>query len=283
MQIESMTGFGSYEKGGFRVEARSVNHKNLDVNFNGPPYLLRLDPDIRKSVKSRFDRGRIDIYVSSLHDSRRKITVNAGLARQYRDAVGALKKELKLKDEAGLDFFLSLKGVFSSNEPNMNERDIAGAVEHALLKLKTSRRREGKALVAEVANRMHAVNRLVLSIEARRKEIVSNSAASLREKIKNILGDTPLDEARLIQETAIIIERSDITEELVRIKSHLSYMRDILKSGGTVGKKLDFVLQELKREINTIGSKSADVGLAVTVVEIKDELEKMKEQVQNLQ
>ncbi|MDO8282854.1 MAG: YicC/YloC family endoribonuclease [Thermodesulfovibrionia bacterium] len=283
MQIESMTGFGSAEKGDFSVEVRSVNHKNLDIHFNAPSYLYRLDADIRKFAKDSFNRGRIDIYVSKLSGNDKKIHINTRLAQEYQKALLSLKKELKLKDDVGLSFYTTLRDIFSSDDPELNVSDFNSALHSALKKLKISRRKEGKALVADINKRTLTINKYLLRIESRRKKITTTAVSSLRDRLKDIMKDAHLDESRLIQEAAILTERSDITEEAVRIKSHLNYMKDIIKSGDTVGKKLDFVIQELRREVNTIGSKSSDIGITVSVVEMKDELEKIREQVQNLQ
>lgn len=283
MQIESMTGFGSAEKGDFSVEVRSVNHKNLDIHFNAPSYLYRLDPDIRKLAKDIFSRGRIDIYVSKLSGSEKKIHVNIKLAQEYQKSLNALKNGLKLKDDVGLSYFASLRDIFSTDDPDLKMSDFNAALHSALKKLKISRSKEGKALVADILKRMQTIHKDLVKIEGRRKIIASTAASGLRDRLKEIMKDTPVDETRLIQEAAILTERSDITEEMVRIKSHLNYMKDIIKSGDTVGKKLDFVIQELRREVNTIGSKSSDIQITVSVVEMKDELEKIREQVQNLQ
>lgn len=283
MHIESMTGFGSAEKGDFSVEVRSVNHKNLDIHFNAPSYLYRLDPDIRKLAKDIFSRGRIDIFVSKLSGSEKKIHVNSRLAQEYQKALLSLKKELKLKDDVGLNFYAGLRDIFSSDDPELKVSDFNDALHSALKKLKVSRCKEGKTLVADIHKRTQTINKDLLKIEARRKKIAATAVTGLRDRLKEIMKDTQIDETRLIQEAAILTERSDITEEAVRIKSHLNYMKDIIKAGGTIGKKLDFVIQELRREVNTIGSKSSDVGITVSVVEMKDELEKIREQVQNLQ
>lgn len=283
MQIESMTGFGSSEKGDFMVEVRSLNHKNLDINFNGPSYLYRLDPEIRKRAKKKFNRGRIDIYVSKLRGNQKKIKVNKKLANEHLRAVLALKKELSLKDEIGLDYFASLRDVFMYDDSDIKVSDFTGALDSALQALRVSRGREGKKLVMDINKRMQKVNRYIQKINRRRKKFISTARNGLHDRLRDILDDATVDETRLIQETAILIERSDITEEVVRMKSHLDYMKNIIRAGGTVGKKLDFVIQELRREVNTIGSKSSDLEVTVSVVEIKDELEKIREQIQNLQ
>jgi uncharacterized protein (TIGR00255 family) len=283
MHIESMTGYGSAERGDYRVELRSVNHKNLDINLNMPPYLYRLDPEIRKRVRKIFSRGRIDVYVSRSSGARRKIKVNKGLAKEYHRALLSLRKDLGIKDEINMGLIASNRDIFLSDDPGLRMDEFTKALDLALKKLKSSRAVEGKKLVADIKKRAQKVGRYLQKIRSRRKAFISRARADLQERLNDILRDMPVDETRLIQESAILAERSDITEEVVRIKSHLDYMRDILRTGNIVGKKLDFVIQELRREVNTIGSKSSDIDITVSVVEMKDELEKIREQVQNLQ
>jgi uncharacterized protein (TIGR00255 family) len=283
MHIESMTGYGSEERGDFRVEVRSVNHKNIDINFNAPSYLYSLDPEIRKQIKKLFNRGRIDIYVSRSSDAGKKIKINKSLAKEYHRALVSLKNELKIKEPVGIDLIASHRDIFSSDDSGINISVFKKSLNSALKKLKASRKTEGDKLVADIKKRLATVNKQLVKIRKRRKVFVSKARANLYDRLKEILKDVKIDETRLVQESAILIERSDITEEIVRIKSHLDYMKDILISGDTVGKKLDFVIQELRREVNTIGSKSSDIDITVSVVEMKDELEKVREQVQNLQ
>ncbi len=284
MLIQSMTGFGMGEAGNFRVEIRSSNHKSLDIQINVPSYLYCYEAEIRKFVKQKIHRGRIEIYVRRQEEKTTKVKVNKSLAMEYYNALVTLKDELSISENIGFNFLASQRGIFSLEEQDVKIRYLYDALEIALDELKKMRAKEGKNLINDITKKVKLITSHITCIKNKRKEFISNAKKRLYERLKEFLGNMPIDDSRLIQETAILIERSDFTEEIVRIKSHLSYIKETLKSGkDAVGKKIDFLTQELRREINTIGSKSSDIEITRYVVEMKNELEKIREQIQNLQ
>lgn len=283
MHPQSMTGYGKGSSGNFRVEVRSSNHKNLDININVPHFLFSQDPEIRKTVKSRFTRGRIDIFMPRQEIESVKLKVNKTLAREYYNALISLKEELSIADDIGISMIASQRDVFLMDEPEIDNADFYTALNNALDELRKTRVEEGINLIADIKKKLLSLESYTKRIEEKRDGFTLNAQQKLKDRLKELLDGVEIDETRLIQETAIIIEKSDITEEIVRIKSHLGLFADILRSGDTIGKKIDFFIQELRREVNTIGSKSQDIEIATAVVEMKHDLEKIKEQVQNLQ
>ena len=283
MQPQSMTGFGRGESGNFKVEVRASNHKNLDIHINVPHYLYSYDPAIRKSARSKFNRGRIDIFMPKQEVEGIKLKVNKLLAREYYDALNSIKEELSITDDISINVIASQRDIFIMDEPEIDEIELLNAVEAAFDELSKSRIEEGENLIDDITKRLVLLDDFVARIEDRREEYIADAKNRLYDKLKELLDNVQIDEVRLIQETAIIIEKSDITEEIVRLRSHLKQINEILKSGDTIGKKLDFMIQEMRREINTVSSKTHDIDITNNVVEMRHEIEKIKEQVQNLQ
>ncbi len=283
MLPQSMTGYGRGTAGNFKVEIRSSNHKNLDIQINVPYYLFSHEPDIRKTVKQKFNRGRIDIYVPRQDLEGIRLKVNMPLAKEYFNALRSLQEELSIRGDIGINLLSSQRDIFIMDEPEIDVSEFYNALDSALEELGKTRVEEAESLISDIAGRIQILRQHIATIESRRDEFIDNSRQKLHERLKELLDNSEIDETRVIQETAILIEKSDITEEIVRIKSHLDYFTDILNSGDTVGKKMDFMVQELRREINTIGSKSQDIEITNNTVEMKHEIEKIKEQVQNLQ
>ncbi len=278
-----MTGYGKGTAGNFRVEIRSSNHKNLDININVPYFLFSQDPKIRKVVKKKFNRGRIEIFVPRQEMNSVKLKVNKTLAREYYNALVSLKDELSIKDEVSISMISSQRDVFIMDDPEINDDDFYSALNNALDELKETRIEEGVNLIADIKIRVRSLEDYTDQIEKKRAGFTAIAHQKLKDRLKELLDGVDIDETRLIHETAILVDKSDITEEIVRIKSHLGLFAGILESGDTIGKKIDFFIQELRREVNTIGSKSQDVEITTAVVEMKHDLEKIKEQVQNLQ
>jgi uncharacterized protein (TIGR00255 family) len=283
MQPQSMTGYGRGAAGNFRVEIRSSNHKNLDIQINVPYYLFSHEPEIRKQIKNKFNRGRIDVYVPRSEEGVVRMKVNISLAREYYNALVSLRDELSIKDDIGIDVLASQRDIFVMDDPEINTADLSAAVEAAMQELERTRTEEGKNLIHDIRDRIGLLKKYLTSVEISRNDFVQGARQRLQERLEELLGNAPIDETRVIQETAILLDRSDITEEIVRAKSHIESFENILISNDTVGKKLDFMVQELRREINTIGSKAQDIEIINSVVEMKHELEKIKEQIQNLQ
>jgi uncharacterized protein (TIGR00255 family) len=283
MQPQSMTGFGRGESGNFKVEVRSSNHKNLDIHINVPHYLYSYDPAIRKGARKKFNRGRIDIFIPKQEVEGIKLKVNKVLAREYYDALNSIKDELSISDDISINVIASQRDIFIMDEPEIDETELLNAVDAAFEELNKTRVEEGGNLMDDIKKRLILLDEFVSHIEDRREEYISDAKKKLHDKLKELLDNVQIDEARLIQETAIIIEKSDITEEIVRLRSHLKQFDEVIKSGDTIGKKLDFMIQEMRREINTVSSKTHDIDITKNVVEMRHEIEKIKEQVQNLQ
>lgn len=279
---QSMTGYGRGVAGNIKVEARSFNHKHLDIQIKLPPFLYSYENEIRKLIKSRFQRGHIEISITKPEADTVKIQINKPLAMEYYNALVSIKDELSLKGDIDINVLASYRDIFCLKEEAKME-ELEEAVGTALLELEKMRVEEGRNLVDDIAFRMQLLNKYINEIENRRNEIIDDTKQRLYERLKEFLGDITIDESRLIQEAAILIERADITEEIVRAKSHLNHAVEVLKSGDTIGKKMDFLVQELRREVNTAGSKTNDVEIVNNVIDMKHEIEKIKEQIQNLQ
>jgi uncharacterized protein (TIGR00255 family) len=278
-----MTGYGRGAAGNFKVEIRSSNHKNLDIQINVPYYLFSHEPEIRKQIKKKFNRGRIDVYVPRSEDGIVRMKVNKPLAREYFNALVSLREELSIKDDIGIEVLASQRDIFLMDDPEIDAADLYDAVDAAMEELEKTRIEEGKNLISDIRNRIGLLKKYLAAVEISRIDFIHGARQRLQERLEELLGNAPIDESRLIQETAILIDRSDITEEIVRAKSHIESFENTLISNDTVGKKLDFMIQELRREVNTIGSKAQEIEIINSVVEMKHELEKIKEQIQNLQ
>ncbi len=278
-----MTGYGRGMAGGFRVEVRSSNHRNLDVRTNVPQYLYCYVPEIRKLIKERFHRGHIEVFVPKSEGENIKLKINKPLAIEYYRTLVSLKDELSISEDVGIGVLAAQKDIFALEEPEVEVSSFRSALESALEELKKMRIEEGRSLVDDIAGRMQFLDNRIEFIENKRAEIVKNSRAMLSERLKALFDNVSIDDTRIVQEAAILVERSDITEEIVRIKSHLKHMKDVLKQGGIIGKKVDFLGQELHRELNTLGSKAGNTEISAVMIDMKHEIEKIREQTQNLQ
>ena len=283
MKTQSMTGYGKGETDSFRVEIRSINHKNLDVKLSLPQYLYCHELDIKKEVRKRFQRGRFEVYVFKQEEGKRNLTLNMDVAREYFEALKSLKEELSIDGDISLNNIAAQRDIFLYEEEDIELPKLFDALGNALDELEKSRIDEGVVLVNDITGRIEFLNKYLSSIKSRRKEYIDVAKVRLFERLKELLENTPVDEIRLIQETAILIERSDITEEIVRAESHLIRIGELSVEGSAVGKKIDFFVQELRREVNTIGAKASDIDIIGQTVDMKNELEKIREQVQNIQ
>jgi uncharacterized protein (TIGR00255 family) len=291
--IKSMTGYGkgevATESGRMSVEIRSVNHRYGEISVKLPRGLLAFENDVKKCVAERLKRGKIEIYVQreGALDAASRPTVNLPLAKAYFEALKELKGALGVFEPVSLQLVAAQRDVISTGEVEAAsetlQADLLSAVEQAVDALEEMRQREGGALLADLQSRRENLGALVGRIAERAPATVVEGAARLKERVAQLLADTTLDEGRLVQEIAIMADRSDITEELVRFDSHLRQFDSALQLAEPVGRKLDFLLQELNREVNTIGSKGGDMEITAMVVELKAELEKIREQVQNIE
>jgi uncharacterized protein (TIGR00255 family) len=291
--IKSMTGYGKGEAvselGTFTVEIRSVNHRYCEVSVRMPRGFMALENEVKRAASALLKRGKIDIFVqweeASGGDTMPQVDV--ALARGYFAEFNRLSGELGLLGQVPLSLVVSQKGVVREGSSAVDEdacRDqLMSAVQAALGAIDAMRKREGEALAADLAARRREVAGWVEVIRERSPQVVVEYRQKLRLRLEQLLEGTEMDEARLAQEVALMADRCDVTEELVRLSSHFTQFDEALKLAEPVGRKLDFLMQEMNREVNTIGSKSSDAEITTLVIRIKAEMEKMREQVQNVE
>jgi uncharacterized protein (TIGR00255 family) len=294
--IFSMTGFGraSREASGvsFEVEARSVNHRHLDLRIRLPRMLADRENALKQRVQGRLARGKVEIVVNlSANAATTKLVIDESIAGQYVEAARMLSSRHALTGALDVASLLALPGVTRVIESEVDAELLWGAVEEAVEEavrgLIAMRAAEGETLRLELEGRLATVLRLADAFEARSGEVVQAARQRLQKRAEQIRREVGLtDDARLHQEIVIAADRLDITEELVRLRSHVVQFEETLRAGGAdnpVGRRLDFLLQELGREANTVGSKASDAALAQDVVGLKTELERIREQVQNIE
>lgn len=292
--IRSMTGYGKGESENqlykLKIELKSVNHRYLDVNVKLPRYLIYLEEGIKKLIKEKINRGKVDVFVNfDFSDaSSMDVKVDIPLARSFKFALEELKTELEIDDTIRLNNILSISDVIKTEKKELDEdlvwETIKEATEEALDKILQMREYEGEQLKADIFNKLDNIEAISSRIEMRAPLVVEEYRGKLNERIQSILEEgTVVDPDRLAMEVAIYADKSSIDEELTRLKSHVLQLKAILSEDGAVGRKLDFLIQEFNREVNTIGSKSSDSDIVKAVVELKSEIEKIREQVQNIE
>ncbi|MGB9803017.1 YicC/YloC family endoribonuclease [Desulfofundulus sp.] len=291
--LKSMTGFGRGESCGhgkrFTVELKSVNHRFCEVVLRFPRSMVSLEDRARRFIQSRISRGRIDGYFSVEECGERSpvVKVDKALATSYYKAMEELKATLGLTDAVSIQHLINLPGLLVVDEPAEDDDAlwpvVSEALEQALGGLMQMRLAEGSQLKADLTRRLKRVEELNEQIKARAPQVVTEYHNRLTQRLQEWLRNVPLDQTRLATEVAIFAERASIAEEVVRLASHIVQFREFLDEGGPVGRKLDFLIQEMNREINTIASKAPDLEISRVVVEVKSELEKMREQVQNIE
>jgi len=291
--IRSMTGYGKgdavSEQGNFTVEIRSVNHRYGEVSVRMPRVFLSQEGEIKRLVSSILKRGKIDVTVQWEEASGAESIpqVNRELAAGYCDAFRKLSGDLGLPGDIPLALILSQKGVLHDSAATLDEEELlpqlTKAVHGAVTAIDSMRTREGEALSADLVARRGQIAEWVEQVRERTPLMVAEYQQKLSTRLEQLLGDVELDPARLAQEVALLADRCDITEELVRLSSHFAQFDEALRLKEPVGRKLDFLMQEMNREVNTIGSKANDAAIASLVIQIKAEMEKMREQVQNVE
>jgi uncharacterized protein (TIGR00255 family) len=281
--VQSMTGFGSAEKDGCRIEIRSVNHRFLDITMRSPSFLNKLEIPFRNMVKERFARGKFDIGITLSELASAELNINTEAVKKIYHAFKGLQEELSVKGEIDINTFISLHEMFIETTPKYDLDVIAGIFAQALDDLAAMRSREGDALAAGLVGIAELLGAANEKIKASCDRVLTEVKDKFSERLKMLLEGQEIDEGRILQEAAVFAVKLDIAEEIARIDSHLSQFKEILSGGGIIGRKLDFILQELNREVNTIASKSADYGVSSITVGMKTEIEKMREQVQNIQ
>jgi len=291
--IHSMTGYGRGEARGtdgrLTVEVRSVNHRFLDIVIRMPKELSALEDRLRSLLQGSVDRGRLDVYVTLEKEGRGRysLQVDKDLALAYHNALKEIQNELNLAGSVDLEVLAQLPDVLVLEEVQADADQfwpvLESAARQAIAGLVQMRRSEGESLAADMLGRIDVISREVGAVRGRSPVVVEEYRQRLHERIQELLGDGTLDQERLEAEVVYFAERSDVTEELVRLESHLTQFSEATKKGGSVGRKLNFIIQELHREINTVGSKSQDSEIGRSVVEVKSQIEKLREQVQNIE
>jgi uncharacterized protein (TIGR00255 family) len=291
--IKSMTGYGKYEvsleSGRITIEIRSVNHRYCEISVKLPRPLMALENDVRKTVAERIKRGKIEVYVQQegVAAAGGLPVVNIPLAKAYYEAFSRMKEALGLYDPVPLSLIAAQKDLLVTEDIAVNGEDLhdmlIAAVSGAVDNLDAMRSREGGALLEDLQERRNLLSGLVERIKGRTPLAVAENLARYKTRVMQLAGDSGVDEGRVAQEIALMAERWDINEELVRFNSHLKQFDETLEIIEPIGRKLDFLIQELNREVNTIGSKANDAEITSFIVELKAELEKIREQVQNIE
>ena len=291
--IKSMTGYGraveTVNGREFTVELRSVNNRYLDCTVKMPRSVSFAEEAVKQAVKQAVSRGKVDVFITvkSENTDDTKVTLNAAVVEGYLSAMRQLVSEYGVKDDISVSTLSRMSDVFTVEKPEVDEdqlkADLLSVVEKALCNYNAMRTTEGAALDADLRSRGETILELVAQVEAGNGQTVIDYRTRLYNKLKEVLANTAIDESRILTEAAIFADKVAVDEETVRLRSHLQQMNTMLTGGGAVGRKLDFLLQEMNREANTIGSKCTDVKLARIVVDIKAELEKIREQTQNIE
>jgi uncharacterized protein (TIGR00255 family) len=291
--VRSMTGYGIGQKvislGRVTAEARSNNHRYLDISLKLPKKLSPFEARIREMVKAHFSRGRFDISVEidSGERGQYKLEPNIEAAQMYVHALETLKSKLDLAGEVTLDLVSRAKDVITAKEAEEDIdpiwEEVSGVLLSCLEALKAMREREGRNLTLDLEGRLERIVRHMEEVRNRSPSIVEGYRKRLSERLSEMTEGMEIDRWRLHQEVAYLAERSDITEEVVRIESHLRQFGQMVEVEEPLGRKMDFLVQEIHREVNTISAKANDVVVSQKVVEIKAELERMREQIQNIE
>lgn len=292
-KLLSMTGYGSakgsVEGQEITVELKSVNNRYLDCSVRLPRNFLFAEDTVKQAVSAGVSRGKVDVFVSAQasQDSGTVVSVNEELARGYRDAVAHIAETLGL--ESGLNAFSLARfpDVLTVERRELDKDKAAAALSEITVKaveeFNAMREREGERLRRDMLGKLETIEGLVSVVEERSPQTVKEYRERLEARLRDILADRSLDEQRVITEAAIFADRTAVDEETVRLRSHIAQFRTMLEEGSPIGRKMDFLVQEFNRESNTIGSKCSDASLAKVVVDLKSEIEKIREQLQNVE
>lgn len=291
--VLSMTGYGraEQERGGrdITVEIKSVNSRYFEYTSRMPRSFAFLDDKLKKLVNGTISRGKTELALTVVNVGapEASISVNLDLAKGYLDAIGEMSSALGVENDVTAGTLTRFSDIFTTRKAETDEEqlwaDVKAVAEAAVENFVAMRAAEGEKLRADILSRLVYLEQAVGEIEQTSAERVQKYTEKLYAKLKALLEDTNIDEARILTEAAIFADKTAVDEETVRLRSHLSQLEDMLEQGGAVGRKLDFLIQEFNREANTIGSKCSDVALSRVVVELKGEIEKIREQVQNIE
>ena len=291
--VKSMTGYGraveTVNGREFTVEIRSVNNRYLDCTVKLPRALSFAEDTVKQAVKASISRGKVDVFVSQRSEGMPEVTVslNRDVAAAYIRAMRQMAEEFQIREDISVALVSQMSDVFTVDRPQVDEEqllaDLMQVVGHALEGYDAMRSREGEALKADLTGRGNTIRSLVSQVEEGSPQTVADYRTRLYQKLQEVLANTAIDESRILTEAAIFADKVAVDEETVRLRSHLEQMDSMLATGGPIGRTLDVLLQEMNREANPIGSKCTDLRLARVVVDIKAELEKIREQTQNIE
>ncbi len=293
--VKSMTGYGRAEKTvegcTITVELRSVNNRYLDCNIRIPRLYLFAEDAIKTRVQRTISRGKVDVFVTldNAGGNKTKVSVNKPVADSYYAALQELIETYNLggKNDISVSLLSRFPDVLLAQEEEQDveqmAENICSVLDMALADFDQMRTREGERMKADVLSRTALIEQKVSLVEERSPQTVSEYRAKLEARMNEVLANTQIDPARILTEAAIFADKVAVDEETVRLRSHISQLREMLENGGAVGRKLDFLIQEFNREANTIGSKCSDIEIARHVVDVKAEIEKIREQIQNIE
>lgn len=291
--IKSMTGYGRCEhideNRKIVIDIRSVNHRYCDITVKVPRAYGYLEEKIKEFMSGEISRGKVEIfvYIENYTNDDKVITLDHVLSENYYNVIKELKETYNLKNEIGLSDLSRFSDIFITRQQEEDKDKVwelvSSCLKTAVEDFVAMRLREGERLRANLAARAEAIQGMIAEIETRTPQIVAEYSQKLKDRMTELLGNFQIDESRLLTEVGIMADRVCIDEELVRLKSHFTELEKILALSEPVGRKLDFLVQEINRETNTIGSKANDFGIAKNVVEIKSEIEKLREQIQNIE
>ena len=291
--MKSMTGYGrcleTVNGREFTVEIRSVNNRYLDCSVKLPRSLSFAEDAVKQAVKNSISRGKVDVFVTLRSEGglEAQVTLNTAMVEGYLAAMKQMADAYGVRDDISVSLLSRMNDVFAVEKPQVDEEqllsDLMGVVNKALESYDAMRSTEGLALENDLRSRGNTILDLVSQVESGNAQTVIDYRTRLENKLKEVLANTSIDESRILTEAAIFADKVAVDEETVRLRSHLEQMNHMLTTGGAIGRKLDFLLQEMNRETNTIGSKCSDVKLARIVVDMKAELEKIREQTQNIE
>lgn len=291
--IQSMTGYGRDQKNidgiNITIELKSVNSRYFEFNCRLPKGYLFLENKLKEFTQNKISRGKVEMYLSIESECQNdiEISINEAYAQSYISALRNLSKKLKIKNDVSTSNFVNNSDIFKISRKEIDEEAVTNSVlsvaESAIQKFISMREIEGEKLRDDVVSRTNEILKMVEFVESQSPKTVEAYRQRLENRIKDILDNSQFDESRIITETAIYADKVAVSEETVRLRSHIAQFVKLVNEGGAIGRKLDFIVQEMNRETNTIGSKSQDIEIAQVVVNIKSEIEKIREQIQNIE
>ena len=290
--IKSMTGFGKnsllINDRNYQVEIRSVNHRYLDISTKMPRQLTYLEEDVKKVISSKIKRGKVDVIITFENNSKegRNIQINTEIAKMYIDELRKLAQEGNILSDIQVTEITKLPDVLNISIDQDDEtikQELLDSVKIALDNLLSMKETEGNKIAEDLTNRIDYIEEKILKISKLSTGLIEEYVVKLEERIKEILKTDIIDKSRIAQEVVIYADKTSIEEEITRLKSHITQFRQLLKDEEAVGKKIDFLIQEMNRETNTIGSKANDLEIVNGVIDIKTELENIREQIQNIE